>query len=73
MTWDEWDYQLALAYRLWRAMPAPPSAKKEPGLFKLYERFMQAAVRDKANALHALQPKEPRTKPFPNDPEDVLK
>lgn len=72
MTWDEWDYQLALCYRVHRAFPAPPSFKKEPVKHAIYERMMKAGMRDFANALHALQPKEPRTKPWPKDPEDVL-
>ena len=71
--WDLWDYQLALCYRLWRAFPHPPSKKKEPEKWAIFDRMMKAAMRDFAIELHSKRPPlEDRVKPWPKDPEDVL-
>ena len=71
MTWEEYDYQLALLYALWRSMPAPPPAKdKERRL--IWERMMENAVRIPARELLQFRPKGKRENPFPKDPTDIL-
>lgn len=71
--WDLWDYELALCYRLWRAMPEPPPRKKDPLRYAIWARFTQTAHHQHAASLPERQPPlKDRVRPWPKDPEDVL-
>lgn len=70
MSEEEHDYQLAILYIFWRALPPPPPAK-DVELRAIWERMAEDAVRRPAKELLNAQVKK-RKKPFPKDPADIL-
>jgi hypothetical protein len=71
MTWEQYNYQLALIFILMRAMPAPPSIKDKEGRI-VWERMMENAVRAPARELLKNRPKATPEEPLPTDPTDIL-